>query len=148
MKTRLCLLILALPSTVGCGGVHDSYVTGAVTLDSKPLPRGTISFSPVQSGPTAYGLIVNDGSYALKTGREASLPSGEYVVVVVANEPSVAKEDGALPTPGKPITPLWYRSAKTSPLKITVNSGNNQIDLELTSEPPPGFEQIKRRRRR
>jgi len=148
MSLRTFLLIAIILLMAGCGGTYDSYVSGLVTLDRKPLLRGTISFKPVQPGPTAYGLISDDGSFTLKTGRESGLPSGEYVVAVVANEPSVSKEEGALPTPGKPITPLWYRSTKTSPLKITVDSGSNEIDLELTSEAPPGYEQPKQRRRK
>ncbi len=148
MSVRLCNAMVAVSLMVGCGGTYDSYVKGVATLDSEPLPRGTISFKPVQPGPTAYGLISDDGSYTLKTGRESGLPPGEYVVAVVVNEPSVSKEEGALPTPGKPITPLWYRSAKTSPLKKTIEPGNNEINLELTSEPPPGWVDPKKRRRR
>jgi len=146
MSLRLSYSMIAVSLMVGCGGTYESYVTGVATLDSEPLPRGTISFKSVQSGPTAYGLISDGGSYALKTGRESGLPPGEYVVAVVVNEPSVLKEEGALPTPGKPITPVWYRSTKTSPLKITVESGSNEINLELTSEPPPGYKRPRRRR--
>ncbi len=122
----------------GCGGIYDSSVTGLITLDGAPLPRGTVCFNPDADGPSAYGLIQSDGKYTLATGREEGLPSGSYTVTVIANEPSVAKVAGAIPTPGKPITPRWYRSKNTSPLKYSLEPGTNQIDMQLTSQPPAG----------
>lgn len=148
MIRRLFFILTTVPLMVSCGGTYDSNVTGTVTLDGTLLQRGTVSFKPKQSGPTSYGLIAEDGSYELKTGLEIGLPAGEYVAVVVANEPSISKEEGMLPTPGKPITPPWYRSANTSGLDCSVEPGNNEINLELSTEPSPGYEPPKRRRRR
>ncbi len=126
---------------VGCGGPYDSYVSGVVSLDSSPLPRGTVSYNPDQPGPASYGVIRSDGSYLIKTGRETGLPSGEYTVTVVSKEESINEhpELGLPPTPGKTITPLWYLSKQTSGLKFTVEPGSNKIDLQLTSEPPPDW---------
>ncbi len=148
MKIRLCFLIVVVPLLIGCGGTYDSYVAGVVTLDSSSLQRGTVSFKPIESGPTAYGFITEGGTYVLKTGLEEGLPSGKYVVAVVANEPSVANEEGALPSPGKPITPQWYRSAKTSGLDFTVEEGSSEINIELTSEPPADWNPPKKKGRR
>jgi len=126
---------------VGCGGSYDASVSGSVTLDGAPLPRGTIKFNPLAEGPASYGLVGNDGSYAIQTGREPGLPSGDYAVTIVANEPSVEQDPGSglPPRPGKPITPPWYRSAESSPLKQRVEPGKNRIDLQLTTQPPPGW---------
>lgn len=135
---------------VGCGGTYDSYVSGVVSLDGSPLPRGTISYNPTQPGPASYGVIRSDGSYSVNTGREEGLPSGEYIVTVVAKEPSIDENPGSglPPKAGKNITPPWYRSKKTSDLKVTLESGSNTIDLELTSEPPPDWKPPKKKRRR
>jgi len=143
-------VVVTAPFWTGCGGVYDSSVSGVVSLDGSPLPRGTVSYNPALPGPASYGLISSDGTYAVSTGREEGLPQGEYTVTVVAKEPSakVAPDSSAPPKPGKTITPPWYLSKKTSPLKITVESGSNDINLELTSEPPPGYKPPKRRRRR
>ena len=146
------LIVLAAGSWVwtGCGGTYDSYVSGVATLDGSPLPRGTVSYNPARPGPASYGVIRSDGSYLIKTGREEGLPSGEYTVTVVAKEESIPDDSnrGLSPKAGKTITPPWYRSKQHSTLKFTVEFGSNDIDLELTSEPPPDWNPPRKRRRR
>lgn len=143
--TGLTLLLVGL---CGCGGVYDSYVAGKVTIDGTALPRGTVTFHPVGDGPSAYGVIKGDGSYTLSTGREEGLPPGEYVVTVVANEESTQKDpsSGAPPMPGKVITPAWYRSKSHSTLKFTAESGSNEFDLTLSTQPPAGWQEPGTRR--
>jgi hypothetical protein len=137
---HLVLVCVSLATFAGCGGAYDAAVSGVTTLDNKPLPAGTVKFNPEQSGPSGYGTIDSNGSYSIMTGREKGLPSGSYVVTVVANEPSVPNANKALPpAPGKPITPAWYRDASSSPLKYKVDRGRNTINLELTSQPPAGW---------
>ena len=152
LRKQISLVCVAASSLawVGCGGPYDSYVSGVVTLDGSPLPRGTVSYNPAQPGPASYGVIRSDGSYVIKTGREEGLPSGEYTVTVVAKEESIPDEtgEGRPPKPGKTITPAWYRSKQSSSLKYTVDSGSNEIDLELSSEPPPDWKPPRKRRRR
>ena len=133
----------------GCGGVYDASVQGIVTLDNNRVPRGTVSFSPVNDGPSAFGQIGADGTYTLNTGREAGLPLGVYRVSVVANEPPAVERtaSGGPPPPGPPITPAWYRSPTSSGLEVTVDSGSNDINLELTSTPPAGWQDPTQRRR-
>jgi hypothetical protein len=126
---------------VGCGGPYDATVTGTVKLDGVAVPRGTVTSSPVQGGPGAYGRIEENGKYTIRTGREVGLPTGEYQVTVAANEPSTAEQtaSGGPPPLGKPITPLWYRSKDTSGQRYTIQGGENRFDLELSSTPPAGW---------
>jgi len=146
------LMVATLTSVAmsGCGGVYDASVSGVVQLDGKPVHRGTVCYNPAGNGPSAYGRIESDGSYFLRTGREEGIPSGQYKVTVVANEPPAEKrsETGGPPPAGKLITPAWYKSAKTSGLDYSIESGSNEINLELTSEPPPDWEPKPKRRRR
>jgi hypothetical protein len=139
----LSTMVLSVASLLagGCGGVYDSTVTGNVTLDGNGVPRGTVAFHPRSGGPAAYSPIADNGSYAVRTGRESGLPAGEYDVTVTANErPSEADiAKGGAPPPGKAITPIWYRSKESSGLKFTVEPGSNVINLELTSKPPAGW---------
>jgi hypothetical protein len=131
---------LLLSVVSGCGGTYDAMASGTVTLDGKAVPRGTVSFAPTHGGPAANSRIESDGSYRMRTGREVGLPAGEYQVTVIANElPATESAPGVPPPDGKPITPEWYRSSKTSGLKYTVDRGKNKIDLELTSQPPAGW---------
>jgi hypothetical protein len=137
---RFSLISLALGLLVGCGGTYDASVSGTATFNSAPLTAGTVKFNPEQAGPSGYGLIQSDGSYSIMTGREEGLPSGSYVVTVVANEPPIPSKNPAHPpTPGKPLTPAWYRDPAQSALKYTVEPGGNEINLELTSTPPAGW---------
>lgn len=147
MKDRIpvriawALACAACLSPLGCGGVYDSSVSGVVTLDGSPVPRGTVTFSPEGTGPTAYGQIQSDGAYQLRTGKEEGLPPGQYTVTVIANEPPAearSKTGGPAPM-GKPITPDWYRDPAQSGLSFPVNDGENEINLELTSTPPAGY---------
>jgi hypothetical protein len=130
--------LLALWTIVGCGSAYDASVAGVVTLDGKSLPYGLVGFYPVSPGPAAYAYIDESGKYAVRTGREEGLPPGEYQVTVAANEPpAIARtEQGLPPPPGKSVTPAWYRTKETSGLKFTVQPGENEINLELTSKPP------------
>jgi hypothetical protein len=150
LRTRLLSCVAASATCAlwcGCGGTYDSTVHGIVKLDGNPLPRGTVTFSPSGGGSTAYGLIQTDGAYQLRTGREEGLPPGQYAVTVAANEaPTTAGRDGGPPPTGKPITPEWYRNPASSGLSFAVNSGDNEIDLELKSTPPAGWKPTPQRR--
>lgn len=147
---KLTLFAAASLACLGCGGPYDAYVSGVATLDGSPLLRGTVSYIPSQPGPASYGVILSDGSYTIKTGREEGLPSGQYVVTVVSKEESdmTSLSEGLPPKPGKNITPPWYRTKQTSTLNLTVEPGSNEINLELTSEAPPDWKPPRRRRRR
>jgi hypothetical protein len=132
----------------GCGGEYDSTVTGAVKLDGNVVPTGTVTFAPQSSGPTAFSLIAPDGQYSLKTGREEGLPPGQYVVSITAHAmPATLRSKDGGPAPlGKTITPDWYRDPATSGLSFEVKPGDNELDLSLTSTPPPGWKPPPKRR--
>jgi hypothetical protein len=149
-SSSTCVLVSAasvLLLTAGCGGPYDSTVNGLVKFDGNPLPRGTVSFIPQSQGPPAYGMIGDDGMYKLRTGREEGLKSGSYIVTVAANEQTTVNvKNGGPPPLGKPITPEWYRNPTTSGLNFTVKPGKNEINLELSKTPPPGWKPATRRR--
>src|SRR5688572_19526894 len=79
-------LALATVVSLGCGGSGAS-VSGVVTLDDKPLERGTVSFTPTAGGKRATGVIDSDGGYELSTNRDAGLAAGEYSAMVVSRQP-------------------------------------------------------------
>lgn len=138
---QLMVVAAALLSAIGCGGAYDSTVTGAVTLDGEPVPKGAVAFLPDSGGPPAYAQIDASGNYEVFTGTEAGLPSGSYSVTVVSREPPKTErsELGGPPPPGQALTPPWYGLVQYSPLKFQVESGHNDINLELTTTPPPGW---------
>ena len=124
-------IILTAALLSGCGGKHESSVSGTVTLNGVPLTTGTVTFHPANGGPVAYGLIKPDGTYTLVTGSQHGLPSGEYVVTVVATAPPEPPSKEHMEPVGKLLTPVSYGSVKTSPLRVTVNPSSNRIPLEL-----------------
>ena len=135
-------LLLSVAASVGCGGKPAS-VTGLVTVDGKPVDQGTVTYSPSGGGMRASGLIQSDGTYEIKTNRDAGLEIGMYDVAVVSREVIVTSPD-APPMPGKYIVPKRYGKAKTSGLQFDVVKGGNDINLELTSE---GLDQDNKPRR-
>lgn len=139
-RWRLTAIGLLAAALTGCGGPYDATVAGVVTLDGATVTRGTISFTPQAGGPPAYGMIASDGKYSLRTGREEGVKSGGYTVTVAANEESNQQgRDGGPPPVGKPITPDWYRSPTSSGLSYEIKPGDNEINIELTKTPPPGW---------
>ena len=148
LAARFGIVSALIITLSGCGGMYDSSVSGVVTLDGSPLPRGTVCYIPTSAGPRAYGLILSDGSYYMKIGTEKGLPSGEYQVTVVSKEESIPTTPGMPPKPGKSITPPWYHTPRSSNLNQTVEAGSNEINLELSSEPPPNWKPPRKRKRR
>jgi hypothetical protein len=152
VNMRLSLACCALPLVfaVGCGGPFDASVEGLVTLDGAVVPAGSISFVPTNGGPQAYAVVNESGTYEVFTGREAGLPSGDYSVAIVSRKQpkTTHSEAGGPAPPGEAITPRWYASPQTSGLTFKVEPGSNDINLELTSTPPAGWQDPAQRGRR
>lgn len=132
------LVCLILP---GCGGGPDlppvAEVSGVVTIDGKPLPRGTIQFVPDESkgtaGATAVGTIGPQGRYRLQTAGVDGAIVGFHKVGVYALEKE--PEDERAPPP-PPLIPPKYFNADTSGLRAEVKAGeDNEIDFPLRSKP-------------
>jgi hypothetical protein len=134
---RLCLIALAAGLLVppGCGpsGPEKASVTGRVTYQGKPVPKGTITFQAVDpKGRNATGEIGPDGTYTLQTETPRDgAQLGEYKVTIYAhNEPIL---DYTPTTPVKPelLVPAQYENPETSGLTKTVQRGSNVFDFDL-----------------
>lgn len=131
----LGLLLTGCDGTGGTGGTTGGTVTGKVTLDGGPLTMGVVYFYPVAGGPSALGPVTKDGSYRMQIGNDLSLPAGDYLVTVEANEtPPVEPGPPKPPRPGKRITPDKYAKKETTDLRVTVKPGANTIPLVLKSD--------------
>lgn len=149
MRKPICVVgpLTLLVAIMGCGPAKDATVQGTVTLDGNSITTGTIVFIPAAGGTQVYGAIEESGNYELFTGQERGLQPGEYVATVVAREKPATNvtELGGPAPPGKSITPRWYAAKETSGLNFTVAPGANEINLELTSQPPAGWKEPVRR---
>jgi hypothetical protein len=128
----LCLLLLG-----GCGrGDRPATyrVTGAVTLDGKPLPFGAVVFAP-ERGRAATGQIRSDGTYTLGTYQPGDgAVAGKHCVAVVAREESrgggpLAEKSGAW------VAPQSYSDYTKSGLTYQVKpDGPNVYDIKLSTK--------------
>lgn len=126
---------IALLSGCGSSGPEMASVSGKVTYNGQPVPKGTISFQTTDpDGRNATGMIQPDGSYELQTeqpGDGALL--GNYRVSISARE----EEEILMYIPKKPVKPKLlipekYENPATSNLTAAVTSGSNTHNFELT----------------
>jgi len=135
----------------GCGpddGLGTRYsVSGTVTYNGKPLPKGSISFTPddATTGRAASGSIV-DGVYTLTTQSpdDGALP-GSYKVGISAVEVDLTKASAKAKKTGMMISqgeiakskrtnsvPSKYLLPESSGLTAKVEEKSNTIDFQLT----------------
>ena len=126
---------LVLLTLVGCGrsGPEMASVSGRVTFEGKPVPKGTIAFKPVApNGRTATGAIGPDGSYTLQTEEaDDGAQLGEYVVTISAHDEPLLDYTPAQPVKPKLLVPAQYEDPEKSGLKKTVVRGSNVFNFDL-----------------
>jgi hypothetical protein len=151
-RSYLSTFMLAAFACAGCGRSardFDASVQGTVTVDGELAHGGSVTFFPVEKGPTAVGNIAADGSYSLRVGQgnarnvdRSAIPSGDYVVTAVITGPSEenkSAQEGGPPLAGPRLVADKYASRETSDLKFTIKVGANVIvlNLEGPSANPP-----------
>jgi hypothetical protein len=122
--------VIAAVLATGCGSKDFAPVTGTVTLDGQPLPRGMVQFVPINDMPTSTGEIGPDGKFRLKTAERDGAYVGKHKVRLDARE--IAKDHTVTAPPS--LIPERYMSEATSKLEFEVVAGKtNVIDVKLTS---------------
>ncbi|WP_435020473.1 hypothetical protein TA3x_001848 [Tundrisphaera sp. TA3] len=153
-RTRPSRLVVAsclapILALAGCGPAHPGLakVAGTVTLDGKPLPRGTIVFEAPDERP-AIGQI-EGGSIAEVTTYEPGdgAPQGRVKVAITANEDPPAGGSAEVANPGdrkkmpanymsgKSLIPGRYNDPGTSGLSAEIKPGENTVRFDLSSRP-------------
>jgi hypothetical protein len=118
---RLSAALLALPPLFGCGAPALAPVSGRVTCDGKPLPLGTILFSPLPASgtdlesPKAAGGGISNGRFeyvtTFKQGDGAFI--GKHRVMVTMEFPESC-----------PCLP-------TKEIILEIQPGHNDLVIEL-----------------
>ena len=122
-------------AAIGCGstGPGMAQVTGKVTYQGKPVPKGLVSF--VATGPdgrNATGQIDESGNYRLQTENPGDgALTGDYNVSISARDDVILDYIPKKPIPPKYLAPAKYEDPAKSGLKATVKSGSNSIDFPL-----------------
>jgi hypothetical protein len=87
---RVSLVLLApalIVVSAGCGsgdGLNRKAVSGKVTVDGAPVPNGSVSFQPLNSGGVGSGAPIADGAYSIDA--EHGLPPGKYRVSITGDD--------------------------------------------------------------
>jgi hypothetical protein len=149
LGSRRAVKVLALAAAILAGGCGPSrpptaQVTGRVTLDGRPLARGSLCFEAPGMRP-ATARIEDGRIVAATTHTEGDgLPVGRLAVAVFAREERVADPASnpgqaafaADSMTGRSLLPRRYNDPATSGLMVTINPGENTLELALESQPP------------
>ena len=124
--------VFLIASVAGCGDSRSAGphlpVEGTVTLGTKPLSGGTVTYFPLgvegTQPPPSVGVVDTRGRYSLKTSGKDGTPAGKYVVIV-----TTSGEDKGQDNQFNSI----YSNAQESPLKKDVieNAAPGHYDLQL-----------------
>ncbi|WP_337176809.1 hypothetical protein [Paludisphaera sp.] len=145
LSLAACLAGVACLGGCGDGGPERVAVTGKVSLDGKPLPKGKVTFVPLD-GPTAAVAEVRDGVFRAE-GSDGPA-AGRYQVEIVAIE-ATGKQ---IPNPDAPgttieeerdLVPERY-NVRTELVAEVRPGADNAFEFALSSEP----QRVKKSRRR
>jgi len=129
--------IAALLLVAGCGGSGLSTLSGVVTIDDQPAPKGiSLEFQSLSDGgSTAYGTTDEQGRYeAAFSFNEKGIQPGEHTVRMVGKERTEFADDGTRLAPSKNVVDRLPQSYLTEIEKITVSPGSNTHDFHLKSK--------------
>jgi hypothetical protein len=135
---RIALMMAAFLWSVGCAPNSRGRVSGTVTYREKPVPTGTVTFYVLGAPP--YSAPILDGRYEV-----VDVLPGEAIVTVfrpTANVPpdaSNAKKTDKNEWPPRRTAlaqnlssvPIKYADADSTPLRFTVEKGDNTINIKL-----------------
>lgn len=120
-RSAALILVLGLAALLGCGAGEEKLyeVSGVVTYDGKPIPKGLIFFDPHADGPQGFANIL-DGKY--DTAQQGKgVRGGAYAVRVNGFD---GKEANEAPF-GQALFPE-YTGSKELPKE------NSTYDLEIS----------------
>jgi predicted phosphodiesterase len=111
---------------------HTHAVSLTVLYNGKPAAGARVELHGKGKGPGlpyADGIADAEGRVRLSTYRAFDgVPSGEYAVTVVLRKPYYTMEG----KPGPDLLPAKYASVKTTPLNMTVKTGEQHFTIELS----------------
>ena len=134
LQLTLCILLLL---SIGCGGDRNiGKVEGVVSLDGEPLKRALVCFYPTD-GRASAGQTDEEGHYELQYIRNVKgAVVGPHKVTISTyidreDDPPASEFGGK----GREETmPPRYLDRRKTELSVTIESGSNTVDFELTSE--------------
>lgn len=123
----LLAIIIGVAGCAGESSLKTYPVRGEIQLDGRQLPEAMVVFHPLDAElkdiPKPIAYTDPEGVFELADGA----PAGKYAITVELRE---LKADGdVMVRDGPNLLPELYRDPQTSPLKFTVESGQNDLPI-------------------
>lgn len=151
LYAKACLFLspLLVVPVLGCGNSEPvGTVTGTAAFQGEPLPAGNrVFFEDKANGILAAAVVKEEGKYRLSYKRSAGIPPGNYTVFIGPPAKNMTESDfyalkkkvdaeyrsrGEKPPPQPDWTfPAKYYLSTTSPIRETINRGENVISINL-----------------
>lgn len=116
-KVLACVGVLTLVLATGCS--EGQKVSGTVTVDGNPLPKGHIGFAPAEGAGEGFGADVVDGKYTIS----GMTPGKKRITVTSKSDTGPMTREEAMAGQG----------SKTKDL-IPLNHPKNGQVVEVTEE--------------
>lgn len=134
--TRMCqtLSVLALAIVLtGCGPDDGMVsVSGTITIDGRPVPEGSITFTPLDGKGRPGGGAFENGQFSTRAvPGETAVQIHGHEVIKIPN-PTKEQVERGLDTDRKNIVPSVYNTQ--SKLRVDVSEENNTFNFDLTSD--------------
>lgn len=120
----------------GCGGISQrppAFFSGTVTLDGQPLQAGSIQFTSLLSGESAYANLDSSGHFQVEfpeadVGTDYDVTIGQPIQEVDAIDAMTATNPQAVNK-----VPARYANRGTSKLTAKLDQkGKNIVNFDLT----------------
>ena len=136
-RTFALLVLVGSPGIAGCGN-GLAKVSGAVTLDGKPIQGGPQMYATVNfvredgRGTSSIGIIDASGRYTLRMGAQEGIQPGSYLVGIAAQKVTPPATPEGMPQ-ATLVTPPKYADITHSGFREDVKAGHNTFDFALSS---------------
>jgi hypothetical protein len=135
---RYCIVGVGLVSFLLClcagckedNPLNRQAVSGTVTFNGKPVPRGSITLVPRENPTTISGGEIKDGRFTI-VGRKGVAP-GEYGVSIRIPDPNWTRE--LAPEP-KEVAPREWTTDGVHKVTVT-DGGPNVFEFAVVNEEP------------
>jgi hypothetical protein len=129
-RIPLSVFTLALAASIGCGKSDGPRVTthpasGKISINGEAPVGATISFhSPQAADPKSApkAIVEKDGTFKVTTYQKSDgAPPGDYTATVAWYK---ITPEGVR---GDDVVPKQYSNSATSPIKVSIKPGSNEI---------------------
>ncbi len=133
MPTQRLVVCLCIVLS-GCGQNQPlGKVFGKVTSQGQPLIEGQVLFNDAGRGIYMTADIQPDGTYVIVGAQGSGLPPGNYLAAVTPPPPDIPIGSNK-PKPRKssyPEIPEKYHALASSGLKVVVQAGDNEFNIDM-----------------